>query len=78
MDLEREAVDEVVGCVAKLVGLEGEGLVAFLIEEVGAVSIGVEVSGGAEDEIRLFELILRFESLIEDGLGKQVAHLQSH
>src|SRR5450755_424225 len=54
-----------------------EGLEVFLVHEVEAASITVEVGCLDYIEVRLFESLAGFEGLVEDGAGKKVAHLQA-
>ena len=63
--------------VAEHRAAEVEGLVALLIEEVGAVVVAVEIGGGDQDEVWLLELVAGLEGLVEDGAGEQVAHLEA-
>ena len=57
--------------------VQREGLEGLLVEEVRAFAVGVEVGGGDELEVGLFELVLGLEGLLEDGVGEKVAHLEA-
>ena len=73
-ELEGGAVDEEVEGVAEHVAGEGDGFVGFLVEEVCAFGVGVEVGGVDEFEVGLLEAVLRFEGFFKDGSGEEVAH----
>ena len=51
-----------------------EGL---LIEEVGPLTIAVEVGRFDGFEVGLLEFVAGLEGLVEDGAGEQVAHLEA-
>ena len=77
MQLEQRSFDEEIEGVADHLLVEGEGLVGFLIEEMGAVAVAVEIRGGDDLQVWFLEFFARFEGLVEDGAGEQVAHLEA-
>ena len=75
--LEQGAVHEEIEGIAEHLRGECEGLVGFLVEEVGAVVVGVQVGGGDELEVGLGEALLGLEGLVEDGSGDEIAHFEA-
>ena len=77
LELDQSALYEELEGVAHHFVSQGEGLIRFLVEKVGAFAVGVKVGGGHEDKVRFLELVLGLEGLLEDGRGEKVAHLEA-
>ena len=77
VQLDHCAFDEVLQGVADHVAGEGEGVEGFLIEEVGAFAVAVEVGSLDHLEVGLFEAVAGLEGFVKDGAGEQVAHLEA-
>ncbi len=78
LDLDDDVVDEELAIVAEDVSSQGERLVAFLIHEVVAVAVGVQVRRRHDRQIGLLEFLPRLERPIEDRARQQIAHLQTN
>src|SRR6185369_3172790 len=78
VELDDDAFEQELKRVAEFVGSKADGVETFLIHEIGAFSIGVEIGGLDGFEVGLLELVAGLECLVEDGAGKQVAHLEAN
>src|ERR1035441_8726914 len=57
---------------------KGEGLIAFLVQEVRTTAVAIQIGGRDQLEIRLLELFPRLKCPLKDRVGKKVANLQAH
>ncbi len=78
LHLNEDVVDEKLAVVAEHVAAERQGFVGFLIHEVIAAGVGVEIRRRNRDEIRFRELLTGLEGLVEYCACQQVPHFDAH
>src|ERR1700679_9651 len=78
MHLQQSAFDQQLQRIPHQPFAKGEGLEAFLVQEVRTVAVAVQIRCRNQLQVRFLELVARLESLFKDRAGKQVAHLQAH
>jgi hypothetical protein len=76
-EFDEGAVDQKVEGVGDDVFGEGEGFEGFLVEEVRAARIAIQVGRGDEGEVGLLKLFAGFEGALEDGVGEEVPDLEA-